>query len=96
MNARHGAVVVKGGRVVSVGINKFRNHPTILEKCNVRTAASTHAEIDALSRVKDPHGAVIYVARVNNSGRKRFSRPCPRCYAELERAGVKKIVYTLD
>jgi deoxycytidylate deaminase len=93
---RHGAVVVKGGRVMSLGVNKWRNRDMI------KTAGSgynehltVHAEIDALARVSNPKGAVIYIARISKSGQEKLSMPCERCAEALMVAGIKQIIYTV-
>jgi deoxycytidylate deaminase len=97
VNRQHGAVVVRGGRVLSVGINRYRSrHTTVSESTEYDPNISTHAEADALSRVPDPRGATIYVARVDKQGRPRFSRPCENCTNLLEEAGVKRVIYTTD
>lgn len=93
---RHGCVVVKGGRVMAVGHNKVRNNPAFVESDNEEgrgTIFSVHAEIDALSRVADPKGAVIYIARAGKQG-PALSRPCDNCTTELIKAGVKAVCYT--
>lgn len=89
---KHGAVIVRGGRVLSLGVNKQRNDTMVYSPLTDRV--TTHAEMDALSRVKNPHGATIYVARVNNLGEDRYSRPCDNCYKQLVAVGIKRIVYT--
>lgn len=91
---RHGAVIVKNGRVISIGINKFRNHPTIIEENKISEYCSVHAEVDAISRAKVTDGATIYVARVNRRGQERFSRPCDNCYLAIKKAGINKIIFT--
>jgi deoxycytidylate deaminase len=91
---KHGSVIVKGGRVIGTGINKERNHPTIVSSEHIKTDCSVHAEIDALKKVKDATGATVYVARVNRRGQARDSRPCNRCYSALRNNGIRKIVYT--
>lgn len=59
--------------------------------------ASIHAEIAALKKVKgNLDGAIAYIARVNNSGVPRMSRPCQRCMVALKEAGVKRVIYTLE
>lgn len=92
---RHGAVVVKNGRVLSLGVNKWRNRglyqPNLFE--NILTV---HAEVDALSRVVDAEGVTVYVARMGDDGMPRFSRPCQHCMLVLKKLGIKKVVYTLD
>jgi deoxycytidylate deaminase len=91
---KHGAVIVRGGSVISVGINKNRNHPSIVSNEHIKIHCSVHAEIDALRKVKSAKGAIIYVARVNKKGQDRLSRPCARCSKAIEQAGIKKVVYT--
>ena len=91
---KHGAVIVKGGRVLSTGVNKERNHPLIVSSEHIKTHCSVHAEVDALKKAGDVRGATMYVARVNKTGQERNSRPCKYCYANIKKSGIKKIVYT--
>lgn len=89
---RHGCIIVQSGAVQGRGINTRRNQPGIVDNIE---ALSVHAEINAL-RGCDLNGAVAYIARVNNQGEKRQSRPCPDCLKALQTAGVKRIVYTVN
>lgn len=91
---KHGSVIVKGGRVISTGINKERSHPRIVSSKHIKDHCSVHAEIDAIKKAKDVSGATIYVARVNKRGVARDSRPCNRCYEVIKNNGIKKIIYT--
>lgn len=93
---KHGSVIVKGGRVISTGFNKERNHPMYVSSEHIKTDCSVHAEIDALKKAKDASGATVYVARVNRKGQARDSRPCNRCYKSLIDSGIKKIIYTIS
>jgi dCMP deaminase len=90
---RHGAVIVKAGRILSVGVNKWRNQD-LVNSYSYSPDSTVHAEIDALSRVEDPKGAIVYVSRVNQHGEELFSRPCERCSKALIKAQVKAVVYT--
>ena len=36
----------------------------------------------------------MYVARINNQGEFRNSRPCPMCQEVLKFVGVKRVVFT--
>lgn len=88
-------MIVKGGNVLSLGINKMRNHPSIIQEEIIKDACHVHAEIDAIKKVKGQlRGATIYVARVNPFGNGVMSRPCNRCYSAITNAGITKIVYT--
>ena len=91
---KHGSVIVKGGRVISTGINKERSHPRIVSSEHIKEHCSVHAEVDAIKKAKDVTGATIYVARVNKRGKARDSRPCNRCYEVIKNNGIKKIVYS--
>ena len=94
--SRHGAVCVRGGRVLSLGTNRWRNkYMPAGNNGDYNPNITTHAEIDALSRVPDARGATIYVARINKRGGERFSRPCNNCIKALTVAGVKAVVYTI-
>lgn len=90
---RHGAVVILGGSVQGLGINKRTNDPYTHKNLHW---LSEHAEMAALRRSKRTEGAVIYVSRVNKRGQERMSRPCPKCMKLLKAKGIKKIVYTID
>lgn len=93
---QHGAVIVKGGSVLSLGVNKWRNksvNPPVDGSYNPHL--SYHAEVDAINHANsDLNGATVYVARIGKDGTPRFSRPCSRCTQALKAAGVKKVVYT--
>ena len=92
---RHGAVIVKSGRVLGVGYNKNKNHPMRVSPEHIKTHCSRHAEIEA---IKDAGfsvaGAVLYVARVNRQGQDRNSRPCKYCQVVIQSTKIKKVIYT--
>lgn len=91
---KHGAIIVKGGSVIGVGVNTQRNHPNICS--DPQHEASFHAEIMALRSLGvPPVGARIYVARVNNRFEEMFSAPCETCSEALKQAGITKIFYTI-
>lgn len=93
---KHGAVIVKSGRVMAMGVNKFRNDPAFVPSDTTRgrgTIFSVHAEVDALSRMADARGAVMYIARAGKSG-PALSRPCDYCTEHLINAGIKAVSYT--
>lgn len=91
---KHGAVVVSGGSIISLGINSMKNNPAFISEHHIHDA-SVHAEVDALRKIKkNLKGATIYVARVNRQGYPMISRPCDRCYEAIVDAGITKIVYT--
>lgn len=91
----HGAIVVKGGRVVGTGYNKNRNNPHFVSPEHIKTDCSVHAEKSAIKDAGyDVKNAVIYIARVNRHGEDRDSKPCSRCLKLIEDSGIKRVVYT--
>lgn len=91
----HGAVIVKGGRVVGTGYNKNRNHPLFVSPEHIKSDCSVHAEASAIRDAgNDVRNAVIYVARVNRHGEDRDSRPCSRCLVLIKESGIKRIIHT--
>lgn len=93
---RHGCVIVAQGRVLSVANNLPRNRPQVLGPNHVSHNSTVHAEIAALRQINPAtRGAVIYVARTNNSGQNLLSAPCTRCLAAIIDSGsIKRIVHT--
>lgn len=95
-NQRHGAIIMRSGAVISVGVNSYRNSPgmfDVVEGAHI----SWHAEIAAIRAYKgDLNGTTLYVARINNNGKPMMSKPCINCQKAIKKAGIKKIVYTID
>lgn len=98
MRQRHGAVIVRGNSVISMGVNTWRNDPSVVESDMIEgrgTIFSTHAEVAAIKRAGDrARGATLYVARLLACGTHGNSRPCQNCARAITRAGIKKVVYT--
>lgn len=93
----HGAVVVKGGRVLGTGWNRDRNSPTIIDPDRIKQDCSYHAEEVAIREAgSNLKGAVIYVARINKQGKDRDSKPCIKCSSLIKEAGIKRVVYTSE
>ena len=95
MKQRHGAVIVKGGRVLSQGWNLLKNDPSNVSDEHIERFCSVHAEAMAIAKCKKAVGATIYIAR-NKSGVARHSKPCDACERAIIEAGVSRVVYTTD
>lgn len=92
---KHGAVVVKSGRVFGTGYNKNKNSPLRVSPEHIKTHCSRHAEIEAIRDAGfDVEGAVLYVARVNKQGQARNSKPCKYCQVVISATKIKKVIYT--
>ena len=96
---RIGAVIVKGGRLISVGFNQVGktnpNHKT--------WDSSRHAEEDAiLKRLSIRDGlsslanSTLYVSRVKANGTPGLAKPCVNCERLARAVGIRKVVYTTD
>ena len=91
---RHGAIIVRNGKVIGVGINRTINPPTVVS--DPKQESTVHAEEAALRacRKMDLSNATIYIARIGAFGEPMLSKPCERCQRALRARGVKKIYYT--
>lgn len=105
--AHIGAVVVSNKDVVSVGVNqRDKTHP-MQKKYNVARFGfdsdalrhCTHAEIDALTKVKNVgqyKNIRVYVGRTMKNGELGMCRPCPACFNALKDHGINEIFYTTE
>lgn len=92
---RHGAVVVKNNKIISMANNEYMGLKSSTGS-TVLCRNSIHAEVNALKCVKcgkKLNNATIYVARIASFGRAN-SKPCVRCQNVLKACGITKAVYT--
>jgi deoxycytidylate deaminase len=93
-NFKHAAVIFKGRRIISIGINKFKKtspNSTTRSYCQ-------HAEYSAIGRMepKDTKGCSMLVIRMKCSGSIGLSKPCDECQVMLSKYNFKAIYYTTD
>ena len=94
---RHGAVLVKGSSVRNVSSNKDRYCGFGCRfRRNDQGNPTLHAELGVILGLDRSvtQGSTVYVARINNDGNARMSKPCSMCEAALIHCGVKKVTYT--
>jgi len=99
LSTYHCAVIVSGGRVISVGKNKYKYHEMMEAFSHSNFTCTIHAEADAVLRARnkrDLTGSKIYVARLGKNGKIGMSAPCKTCTAILQAYGIKKAYYTVD
>ena len=84
---KHGAVLVKRGKVMGEGKNSYT-----MSAQSRYARSSVHAESNAMCHA-DVRGAVMYVARLASYG-PAMSRPCARCESCMRNAGITKVVFT--
>ena len=82
--------MVRGGSLLSTGVNRYRNDPALVQIGDV----SYHAEAVVLSKAGDARGATIYIARIAKSGVLAMAKPCARCQELLLENGIGTILYT--
>ena len=102
-NFQHFSCIYKNGKCLYRGYNHLRN--SYNGKC---ICYSTHAEMDVLHKVLkgcklqpfkdiiDLSDYIIVVARINNDGLIRNSRPCNQCLETMVKYRIKRIFYSND
>jgi len=92
---KHGAIVVKKGRIIGRGYNKNTNNPKYVSEEHIKTGCSRHAEVEAMRNAQwNVRGCTLYVARINRMGQIGNSKPCIYCQERIKNLGIKRIVYT--
>lgn len=92
-NFKHGALLVKRGKIMGEAMNTYTKSPS--RHPNYK---SEHAEINVMNSLanrpsRDMRGSVMFVARSNSLG-SGFSQPCARCENQMRSMGIFKVVYT--
>lgn len=87
---RVGAILMRGGSVLSTGYNRYRNSPAQVELDGV----SYHAEDVAIRKAGNVKGATLYVARITRRGYLGIAKPCARCQDLLMEHDIHKVVWT--
>jgi len=94
-----GAVLLKKSKVIATAVNlEQKSHPLqakLAHKVGLPEKIYLHAEIHALIKAKEDADCII-VARINNQGKLRNSKPCPICSLALESENITKICYTTN
>lgn len=92
---KHGAVLVKGGKILKAACNKARS-VRFAHKFHHAKHGSLHAEIGVILNLdkKTTYGTSIYVVRILKTGEFVMSRPCEMCQLIAQEMGVKEIFFT--
>ena len=88
-----GAVVVKGGRVLSTGFNAMRPS-SLLGTPTLHAEGAAILKLMKARRLHDLSGSDIYVTRFTRGGAVGCAKPCPACHALIESVGIRRIYYT--
>jgi len=91
-----GAVIARGSRVISFGVNKYKTHPLQINHHTGRLGGSIHAELDAI--LKAPYryrkDSQMCIGRVLKDGSPGNARPCKNCCKLLSDSGIYIIAYS--
>ena len=92
---RVGAVVVKGGHILSYGHNQIRPSKELkTETIHAEEAAILQAIKE--QRLHTLAGSTLYVTRFTKGGSTGLARPCSRCMGLIRSCGIRKVYYSTD
>lgn len=95
---RHGAVLVKGGSVISFSFNKNKFCPFAQRFRSLPGIPTVHAEVGCILGLPRSitTNADVYVVRLGSDNTVRLSKPCQMCQSCLSHVGVKRIFYSIE
>jgi deoxycytidylate deaminase len=100
---RHFSFIFDGPRLVSVGLNSRKTHPSNLlysyagrDGSSSSWSVGTHSEMNAVVKADTRHfrGMAIVNTRVNRRGELDYSRPCAGCMDMINKMGFGEVYYT--
>lgn len=91
-----GAVVVKGGKVIGRGYNRFSAQSNKVELKLGIVLYSLHAEMSAImSSDTALQGAKIFVSGYKGkNGHRIYCRPCRHCMRMIQLCGIREVYYS--
>jgi len=90
---RVGAVIVKGGRVLSTGYNEIRWLER-LRKTNIHAEEAAILKLLKARRLSSLIGSDIYVTRFTRGGAIGCAKPCANCEALIRSVGIRRVFYS--
>jgi len=87
-----GAVIVKGGSIISIGFNRNEGHPAAYY------GSTFHAEYDAIRKAPSSiKGTKMFVYRfARKDGSLKDSKPCILCQKEIAKVGISSVTFMED
>ena len=103
--AKVAAAVLYKGRVVAIGVCRYKSHPYQKQFGRNPHSIYLHAEVDALIKAKrrltpnELARSTLLVVRVKRSGSggpfiPGNAKPCEGCQRAIRELGVKNVIYT--
>lgn len=90
-----GAVIVRGGNIVSVGYNQMRPS-SFLGTQTLHAEAAVILKLLKEGKLSTLAGSEIYVTRFTKGGRVGLAKPCKDCELLIHSVGIRRIHYTND
>jgi tRNA(Arg) A34 adenosine deaminase TadA len=97
---KHAACIVHKGKIIAIGRNKRKSHPTQAKYSKNKESIYLHAELDAIIRAVNRFGTEvikesdIYVLRLTRNGKHGHSKPCAGCAKAIDAFGLKGVYWT--
>lgn len=101
--AKVAAAVLYKGKVVAIGVCRYKSHPYQKQFGRNVHSIFLHAEIDALIKAKrrltpsELSKSTLLVARVKNIKGEYvagLAKPCEGCTRAIEESGIRKVIHT--
>lgn len=92
---RLGAVIVKGGRILSAGYNQ-RRYSKEIDKDTLHAEEAAIIKLLKNDRAHDLLGSELYVTRFTPTFNIRLARPCDRCMEYIRSVGISRIHYSTN
>lgn len=94
------ALIIKGGKIVSIGFNNNKYH-SIIDKYNNKDYPITlHAEMNAILKARakgiNIKGSKMLVLRLLSDGSVAIAKPCEVCQRIIKDYGIKRVKYTIN
>lgn len=96
LTSLHSSLVVRGGAILSVGINKPDSNSFALKYAQ-HNGWQVHSESAAIYGVKNKEklrGSTLYNCRLTKNGKLEISKPCKGCALMLEEFGIRKVHFS--
>lgn len=87
------SAIVKGNRLISVGINKVAAPKRFIKRH--RENMALHAEIDALLGIDKERlkNATLYITGETAAGNSMITKPCVTCLNFINQMNIERVVY---
>ena len=105
MKTHVGCIAVYHGKIIGVGCNTNKTHPTQKYYNKFRDSSETflpklHAEINCLYQIRNLNinfsKVKLYIYRIRKDQPFGLSRPCPSCMEAIKDLYIKEIYYTTN